>query len=326
MNKKLSVFSLTTLMAFSVTAAQDQPFYAGARIGNAHYTDAKYDNVFSFDDRNSVAGGAFLGYNFTPYFAFEGGYTYLGKGKLSEGRTWEADGIDLLGKLSYGLTDKLDLFGKAGAFRYDNELSGEPTDTGDNGWAPTVGAGLEYYFNKALSARVEYQYYDDLEESNVHFWGLGLVYNFGAAAPVPVVLPEPEPEPEPMPLDPVVIEVEPLTQNLYFEFDSGTLTDADLVKLAPIVTRLNEYPESELYVIGHTDSSGSVEYNQTLSEERAATVAEYLKERFNITKERVFIEGRGEEQPIASNETDEGRAQNRRVEAFTPGFSYEMPQ
>ena len=76
---------------------------------------------------------------------------------------------------------------------------------------------------------------------------------------------------------------------------------------------LNRYPQSYLDVIGHTDSTGSDAYNQSLSERRAGSVSNYLRSR-GVIPERIAAYGVGETQPIASNATAEGRQQNRRVE------------
>ena len=76
---------------------------------------------------------------------------------------------------------------------------------------------------------------------------------------------------------------------------------------------LNEYDRSVIDIIGHADSAGSDEYNLDLSRRRASSVAGYLVSR-NVLAERLFVDGRGESQPIASNDTPAGKAQNRRVE------------
>ncbi|MBT8340914.1 MAG: OmpA family protein [Desulfatitalea sp.] len=75
---------------------------------------------------------------------------------------------------------------------------------------------------------------------------------------------------------------------------------------------LNEYKKTTVDVIGHTDNVGDASYNQTLSEHRARSVAEYLAGQ-KVLDERLLIAGRGESQPIAANTTPEGRARNRRV-------------
>lgn len=120
-----------------------------------------------------------------------------------------------------------------------------------------------------------------------------------------------------------MVQVEPITVALPFAFDSDTLSQQDIDQLQPIAQRLVNYPETELFVIGHTDSRGAEAYNQNLSEERAAVVAGYLATHFGIEPSRIQAQGRGELEPVAANDTEDGRGQNRRVEVFTPGFEME---
>jgi outer membrane protein OmpA-like peptidoglycan-associated protein len=75
---------------------------------------------------------------------------------------------------------------------------------------------------------------------------------------------------------------------------------------------LNAYPDTDIEIQGHTDSKGSDEFNQKLSEDRASSVAAYLRGK-GVASNRVKIRGYGETAPVASNETEDGRAQNRRV-------------
>ena len=84
--------------------------------------------------------------------------------------------------------------------------------------------------------------------------------------------------------------------------------------LDDVARTLNAYPQTTIDVVGHADSSGPDDYNQTLSERRASSVASYLTNVGRVLTDRVFVAGQGERQPIASNDTAEGRAQNRRVE------------
>ena len=74
-----------------------------------------------------------------------------------------------------------------------------------------------------------------------------------------------------------------------------------------------KYPDTDIQIIGHTDSKGSDEYNQGLSQRRSSAVATYLSGQ-GITSSRLSTKGMGETDPVASNETEDGRAQNRRVE------------
>ena len=98
-------------------------------------------------------------------------------------------------------------------------------------------------------------------------------------------------------------------------FASGSSSvDSDFFPvLESVVVVLDEFDQTYVDVIGHTDSKGSREYNQRLSEKRAQSVASYFESR-EVISERVLADGMGEANPIAPNDTREGRAQNRRVE------------
>lgn len=98
-----------------------------------------------------------------------------------------------------------------------------------------------------------------------------------------------------------------------FGFDKSDLTPEATRNLSSLIEILNKYPDTDIEIQGHTDSKGSENYNQSLSERRALTVANYLIMN-NITSSRVNTVGFGEAVPKYSNDTDNGRAQNRRVE------------
>ena len=98
-----------------------------------------------------------------------------------------------------------------------------------------------------------------------------------------------------------------------FEFDKDRLTVNAKTILDNVAEELTAYPEITIELGGHTDAKGSDEYNQALSDRRAASVVSYLKGK-DIAAERMTSAGYGETQPVADNETDEGRELNRRVE------------
>ena len=98
-----------------------------------------------------------------------------------------------------------------------------------------------------------------------------------------------------------------------FGFDSSALQPQFRPVLDDLAVTLNEYNQTIVEVAGHTDSVGDAAYNPTLSEQRAATVANYLAGR-GVIRDRMITIGAGETRPIASNDTEAGRAQNRRVE------------
>lgn len=104
-----------------------------------------------------------------------------------------------------------------------------------------------------------------------------------------------------------------MPSNITFDFDKADLKPQFYDTLDSVVLVLNKYPATLITIAGHTDSVGSDAYNQKLSENRALAVANYLATK-NVVKERLAAIGYGETRPVASNTTDEGRAQNRRVE------------
>jgi outer membrane protein OmpA-like peptidoglycan-associated protein len=100
---------------------------------------------------------------------------------------------------------------------------------------------------------------------------------------------------------------------LLFPYDSDVLTPAAQQNLATLASSLDKYPNTDIVIVGHTDSNGSDSYNMTLSERRAAAAVNYLVSR-GVSRARLRSAGRGETEPVASNDTDAGRQQNRRVE------------
>lgn len=97
-----------------------------------------------------------------------------------------------------------------------------------------------------------------------------------------------------------------------FGTDKSDLNDKSKSTIDDLAQILNKYPDTDLTIQGHTDSTGPEEYNQTLSEKRAASVATYLKMK-GVTQERLTSVGFGETLPVADNATAEGRSENRRV-------------
>ena len=104
-----------------------------------------------------------------------------------------------------------------------------------------------------------------------------------------------------------------MPQDILFDVDSARLSPDLRADLRTLGDSLNEYPDSNVLVFGHTDDTGSFDHNLELSQRRAGSVTRVLENR-SVDPARLRTIGRGEDQPIASNDTDFGRAQNRRVE------------
>lgn len=104
-----------------------------------------------------------------------------------------------------------------------------------------------------------------------------------------------------------------MPSNITFATNSSSIASGFYSVLDSVALVINEYKQTYVDVIGHTDSTGSEAYNQQLSEARASSVARYLESQ-KVLPQRIMTRGMGESQPVASNDTAEGRAENRRVE------------
>ncbi len=102
-------------------------------------------------------------------------------------------------------------------------------------------------------------------------------------------------------------------EGVNFEFNSATLTADSSATLDRVAESLIAHPEAQIEVDGHTDAKGKDSYNLSLSKKRAQSVADYLVGK-GVNASQLKVQGYGEKQPVASNDTEEGRAQNRRVE------------
>ena len=104
-----------------------------------------------------------------------------------------------------------------------------------------------------------------------------------------------------------------MPSSVTFGFDSSELTMSARNALNDVASILTQYTDTRVNIAGHTDSTGNADYNQRLSERRAESVGNYLAQA-GVSRNRLYMTGYGPSQPVASNATEEGRAQNRRVE------------
>ncbi|MFC1237190.1 OmpA family protein [Vibrio sp. F74] len=314
--KKLVMLASTMLM-LSPQLVQAEA-YIGGKLGYS-WLDGSCPTDSSCSD-DGGAGGIYGGYNFTDMFGLEAGYDYLGDFKAAPFDD-SMKAFTLAPKLTIPVND-IDLYGKLGAAWVDY------ADINDTVLLAAIGA--EYGFSDNIFGRVEYQRVNNITKGvvdnlDVNSFFFGLTYKFGSSAPAAVAVAE-ELAPEPI-QEEVVAEAIPVPETRLFQEYGVELFDNDSFELAPnseqyfnwLVGVLNKYPQAEAEIIGHTDSRGSEKYNQSLSQQRAQSVADYLYTQ-GIEESRITVRGEGESKPKTSNDTKEGRMENRRVEVIIDEF------
>ena len=188
--KNFSWLVLAGALVAAPAAAQDKGLYAGGSVGQAEYADTCDDfaGVSSCKDHDT-GWRAFAGYSYNRNFALELGYADLGEVTVaSPGLAFvaKATGFDLSALFSFGIADRLSLFGRVGGYRMrtqaDFSVGGLPGNSGESNTGFTYGAGLEYQLAK-LGLRAEWQRWDNAGggttgEDTIDLYSLGLLLRF----------------------------------------------------------------------------------------------------------------------------------------------------
>ncbi|PUA29234.1 MAG: hypothetical protein B0W54_01120 [Cellvibrio sp. 79] len=327
---KLYLLILVMTGAPTLALAGEYPgWYAGFRAGYSSNEKSCMDDRISCD-KTDTGYGIFTGYDFTPRYGVELSWNDIGDSK-AQYQVLNLDGklqeIDVSLKVSQPLNERVLFYGKIGAAYWDGEVTGGPWTESDSGVRPLVGVGVEFPFASQWSARVEYQYIDKvgnraMGHANPNFLGLSLIWHFSTPSPPPLPTPELSPEPKPELQIVAVKEPEPqfIEQRItvdeqlggpLFEFNKAEIRNT--VAIDQVLKILIDNPGLQVSITGHTDSRGKADYNQRLSEKRAAVVADYLHKN-GVDSQRIKTSGVGASEPVADNQTDVGRAKNRRVE------------
>jgi outer membrane protein OmpA-like peptidoglycan-associated protein len=171
------------------------------------------------------------------------------------------------------------------------------------------------YTSKGIYLRLRFKF----DETSLGFAPAGVAPPRPAPAPAPVAAaPAPAPEPAPAPA-PVPVPAKTVLQSeALFDFGQSTLKPAAHAELDALAARIADSGYEVVLTVGHTDSVGSEAVNQKLSGQRAEAVRQRLIAG-GVDASRIQAQGRGEAEPVASNATAQGRAQNRRVEITVTG-------
>lgn len=308
------------LIFFSAGAhAEKGQVYIGAGAGIS-MLDPEIVNIptLSVSDKEDVGFKLLLGYDITNWLSIEGMAAKMGAAGFSNGGEidYNTYGGSLVATIPHNKPG-LSLIGKLGLGTIDNSASNMQNIVVEEVESSEIfaGIGAEYQFNNKFSLRGEYEYID----KDAQLLSLSLLKRFGRT---PAVLPPPAPviaAPEPIPVAPapVVKKVRLQIEPAYFDTDKATLKPDAIARLDRVVELLKTYSEISLLLItGHTDYRGSDEYNMGLGFRRAKSAYNYLINA-GIEPGRLAYESRGEYEPVGDNSTEEGMAQNRRVE-FDP--------
>ncbi|OMO32499.1 hypothetical protein BH582_09915 [Vibrio sp. 10N.222.47.A9] len=234
------------------------------------------------------------------------------------------------------LQDNLSLYGRIGAAYWDMEKTQPSSSKSDaTGFSPLGEVGVSYRFNPNVRLSTGYQYIDRIGKSNTGKYDsrgllVSLTYTFGSTtqpalvetAPTSIIEDTSVKETATAKASHQIQAFSPKTTEGLFGFNSVELSQEFTDQLTETSSVLNSHPQAQAVVVGHTDSTGSALYNQNLSEHRAQAVVNKLIE-LGATPAQLKSRGEGESQPVADNNTAEGRAENRRVEITIPNFQFQ---
>jgi outer membrane protein OmpA-like peptidoglycan-associated protein len=331
---------LVPALMVGATYAAEPGFYLGGSAGQTNVDKDVADfasgaiggNSNAKVDDDDTGWKVYLGYNFLPWLGVEAGYADFGTVGGKNVAEVDLSGWDgfLVGTLPIGAVD---LFAKIGAISLETELKAPGYKNTENDGKFAYGVGIAYNINH-WSLRAEAEGFDDDSIDDFYFLSAGVVYRFFDDKPAPVVAEPAAPEacadtdndgvcntddicmdtPTGKRVDTVGCSCD-YTLALEFAFDSAELSANDKARLDELVPVLTNPKDTSIagVIDGYTDVTGRPEYNMGLSERRAASVDNYLHSK-GVATGRFIPHGYGETNPVASNDTEEGRAQNRRIE------------
>lgn len=332
---KMSRIALAMLVAAPLAAANAGVTVTPLMLGYT-FQDTQHNNNGSEGELTSspelqddLFVGAAIGVELTPWLGFEAEYNQV-KGDVNGGITADAEykqtqingnfyaTSDLITK-NYDSKIKPYVLLGAGHYKYDIDGIAEEKE----GTLGNAGLGAFWRLNDALSLRTEARGTYNFDEK---FWnytalaGLNVVLG-GHLKPAAAVV-------EVMPVEPVA-PVQPAPQELtedlnmelrvFFDTNKSNIKDQYKPEIAKVAEKLVEYPNATARIEGHTDNTGPRALNERLSLARANSVKSSLVNEYNVDPARLATQGFAWDQPIADNNTKEGRAMNRRVFATISG-------
>lgn len=327
----------------SLSAYEDEPYHVTFSAGTVNLDndrEMRNEDVFL-----RLGFGKFLNRNLSLDLEYDKyGGTLNDVNAVAPGATfdkWKMHSLGLMGRYHFGQSKFRPYLALGAASQSHRSVHDE-----GSAFALNLGAGLRGQFSKHFSATAEVLYRWDNDDDSIPtesqfgdvIWNIGLSFDFGGKPPPPPPPPPAEPVPPPpnpdldgdgvlnerdkcpntrpgavVDLDGCEVEAVIELDGVHFDFDKATLRPEAKTVLDEAAALLSTTERVIVEVAGHTDSKGSEEYNLGLSNRRAAAVKDYLAAQ-GVKATRLTAMGYGESRPVASNDTDAGRAENRRVE------------
>jgi OOP family OmpA-OmpF porin len=321
-----------SLAAFSLPAKAEIPLTVNVGAG---YWFFDRDDVQGFapDDTSTPVAG--LEWALNDNWAAEAMFTYDDSGEFKNGPDMDVTSWQV-GMLYYGgsyIGEPMRLRPYAVLGAGEIKLEADDFDTVET--TVNAGAGVRWMFGKRMGMRLEARAVHSLDESETDMLvSAGLNYFFGNVDPDPVALVPMDSDGDGVtddkdlcPDTPVgtrvdadgcplaVAQVASIKLMVNFGFDSTAVEEKYFADLGELAEFLKRFSDVQVDVEGHTDSTGPENYNQILSQRRAQAVVDLLVNQHGIEASRLEAKGFGQSNPVASNDTEEGRAENRRVMA-----------
>jgi OOP family OmpA-OmpF porin len=313
----------TSVESDSSSVYQDEDFfYLGVKVGSNYYQNACEPWATDCEHRD-FALGAFAGYRLNEHFSLEAAYLDLGEvnaiypeSGIQQSYVGTVSSWELGLSFDLPITESLTAFLKVSANNWSAENRSQARTLEDDGWSPAGELGITYQLSNNFQTRLSYQYIDGLGSdkvgaSNGHIAWLGITYQFKSARKPIVVTSKP-----PVKL-PVVEVVAAKLAKVEFTFDSIKFKSTEQLEL--LIAHALKYPQINIYVQTHTDSTGNQVYNQNLSERRAQSITELLISR-GVNEDRIYVSAFGELSPVFDNQTSEHRRLNRQAIITTKAF------
>lgn len=323
---QFAVVAVLSYDCFAVSSSEGEGVYPHSFIG----THAEYVSPSSRRMSDQGALGVMIGSQFTENWSWDIGYVYFGDTGVSE-QDSETGLFESAVRYDWYFQRDTSVYTRVGAAYWTIEsnqtVDSIVVDDKYSGFSPVGELGINYRWNRHVYLNAGYKYTHDIGDSDLQHYDnhallAGITYHFKGKAQtrqeiIEVMGPSPKVADNPVKI------FETVLKEVHFEFNSDHIIETKQSNGAvdDIAQLLELYENAHVEVVGHTDSWGTDQYNETLSLKRAQTVSRQLELK-GIKPSRITVTGMGEALPLVDNRTPENRALNRRVEIIISSFEY----